>query len=1179
MSDSMRISVSIALAVTATVALARETAPGAASTRLWAAPSAAREEIHHVHHPESVTCSEACREGAKGKVRSASLDPDSLVSLATLRRGDGVVIPLLGGEDVTGRTDLVRTGTSGWVRVAGELTGPRTGSFSLASSGNGFSGRILLSEKDTAYVITEQPDGRVLVQEQHLSKILCFPFPRLDNEPALGAARSPVLVPPIHSSRPGATAVLYMDFDGETVTDPDWNGGATIVAQPPSLSNTQITEVWNRVKEDFWPFNVDVTTDLSRYNSAPVGSRMRCIVTPTDTARPGAGGVAYLNSFDRAGSSFSSTIPCWAFNSGVVGAAETISHEVGHTFGLSHDGRTIPGSGTEAYYEGHGSGAVGWGPIMGAVFSKSLVQWSRGEYLYANNQEDDLAIIGNAANGFGFIADEAGDTRAAAATLHAPGGSVNQAGIISGAGDVDYYAFSAGAAVTVNITASPSTVSPNLDILLELQNSAGTVLASSNPDRALNAAVNHSVPAGFYYVKVQGTGRGTVLGDGYSSYGSISHYLLTGTAGSGGVPPPVLSAEPAVTPGTQNTIYWGAVGAMPSGSPRISTAATQQATATSRTAQSSAAPGTISRGGTASAGTSLARETLRGETGRSPLSVVPWNPGTERYFDPLDRQSDGVMIISLAPSSPPAATPGVVAQSSATAESYAWWDWSGSVAIPDSDLSWDNGVNGDPPSGVPAGAYVTRVSVHHEITHTYIGDLECKVYNSTHEWMVRDNEGGSADNVNETRENATHFAGDDPVQDWYYRVRDTVSGDTGTLTAMQLYVYYDTVPRQPNLTPYQPSGWSDEIVVSKATGTRTDGSPLYPTDTLYVDWAVINNGPSATATRFHTELYVDGVLEYAWYSDPPLDSTDYVYVDDYNIGNLSAGSHTLRIKTDRDNVIAESNEGDNEYVRTITVESGAVTYYAECDDNPGFSSPLASGWIGGTHHTFTGLAPGLTYWYRVKAKWGGEDSIWSNVEHSQQAQSGSVQFKAAAYSVGEDHGSIRIYVSRTGGSSGAASVNYATANGWAVAGVDYSARSGTLNWSDGDSADKHVDVPIINDSTAENDEDFTAALSGASGASLGSPSTTTLTIEDNETTGWQGRNADIQLNGPNVVVAWATSNGWSYLCESTEDLADDPIVWSNVSAGWLVATGATMSATDTAAWSGGRRLYRIRVRP
>ena len=67
-----------------------------------------------------------------------------------------------------------------------------------------------------------------------------------------------------------------------------------------------------------------------------------------------------------------------------------------------------------------------------------------------------------------------------------------------------------------------------------------------------------------------------------------------------------------------------------------------------------------------------------------------------------------------------------------------------------------------------------------------------------------------------------------------------------------------------NLTSYQPAGWSDEIVVSKVTGTNKDGSPLYPSDTLYVDWAVKNNGNSATGATFFTQLYVDGVLHNTW---------------------------------------------------------------------------------------------------------------------------------------------------------------------------------------------------------------------------------------------------------------------------------------------------------------------------
>src|SRR5207247_295316 len=80
-----------------------------------------------------------------------------------------------------------------------------------------------------------------------------------------------------------------------------------------------------------------------------------------------------------------------------------------------------------------------------------------------------------------------------------------------------------------------------------------------------------------------------------------------------------------------------------------------------------------------------------------------------------------------------------------------------------------------------------------------------------------------------------------------------------------------------------------------------------------------NVGNTATAVSFNTALYVDGVLRNTWHSDPPLVATNYVFILDYSIGTLSAGTHTIKIGTDSTGVIAESNESDNEYTKTITV--------------------------------------------------------------------------------------------------------------------------------------------------------------------------------------------------------------------------------------------------------------------
>lgn len=484
-------------------------------------------------------------EGYKGKSARATFEVGALAGLDQLKQGDTISLPLLNGEVVTGQINLVQN-DHGWVRIGGQLTDQPDGSFFFNSNGQDLSGMVMLRGVDKAYDVHGKLDGKLAMQEKAMDEVACTPIPmpiepqNIDGSGAGAGAQA--VAPPVLSSRPNATAVIYLDFDGESVTDPAWNGGQTINAQPSTLTAAQITDAWKHVSEDYWSFNIDVTTDVNRYNNAAVGNRMRCIITPTKTAAPTSGGVAYVGSFDRAGSSYSSTIPCWGFVEGSgKSCAEAVSHEIGHTLGLTHDGRTSP---SEGYYGGHGDGAVGWAPIMGVGYYKSLTQWSKGEYLNANNQQDDIGIIANATNGFGFVADEAGNTRAAAANLTAPNGSVNQAGIISQSTDSDFYKINVQAG-SVNVQANPAAVGADLDILIELQDSSGTVLASSNPDTSLNASINTNVVAGTYYLMVKGTGRGDVLGTGYSAYGSIGAYTLSGT-----VPAAATVVAPSITSAT-----------------------------------------------------------------------------------------------------------------------------------------------------------------------------------------------------------------------------------------------------------------------------------------------------------------------------------------------------------------------------------------------------------------------------------------------------------------------------------------------------------------------------------------------------------------------------------------------------------------------------------------------------
>jgi CARDB protein len=143
----------------------------------------------------------------------------------------------------------------------------------------------------------------------------------------------------------------------------------------------------------------------------------------------------------------------------------------------------------------------------------------------------------------------------------------------------------------------------------------------------------------------------------------------------------------------------------------------------------------------------------------------------------------------------------------------------------------------------------------------------------------------------------------------------------------------------PNLVSFQPAGWSDKLVVSSQQGTQTDSNPLTDAQTLYVSWAVINNGDASTTATFTTELYVDGTLQTFWTSSPPLDASFYSFVTDYALGPLSQGTHTLTLKTDTTSAINESNEQDNVYTRMITVVAGGLPNLVEFQPN-GWSDKL-----------------------------------------------------------------------------------------------------------------------------------------------------------------------------------------------------------------------------------------------
>ena len=128
----------------------------------------------------------------------------------------------------------------------------------------------------------------------------------------------------------------------------------------------------------------------------------------------------------------------------------------------------------------------------------------------------------------------------------------------------------------------------------------------------------------------------------------------------------------------------------------------------------------------------------------------------------------------------------------------------------------------------------------------------------------------------------------------------------------------------PNLTPYQPEGWPDAIVVSTRQGDHLNARRLTSTDPLYVDFAVINAGGSPVTSPFRIDLYLNGVLRASFDAPALLTPRAYRFREDYLIRRLAPGTHTLRIVADGGGAVAESDESDNDYTRTLIVAGDCV---------------------------------------------------------------------------------------------------------------------------------------------------------------------------------------------------------------------------------------------------------------
>ena len=111
-----------------------------------------------------------------------------------------------------------------------------------------------------------------------------------------------------------------------------------------------------------------------------------------------------------------------------------------------------------------------------------------------------------------------------------------------------------------------------------------------------------------------------------------------------------------------------------------------------------------------------------------------------------------------------------------------------------------------------------------------------------------------------------------------------------------------------------------------------------------------------------------------------------------------------------------------------------------------------------------------------------------SVTNTDDDTAGTVQFDQAAFSIAKDGGSITIKVNRTGGAASGVTVDFATSDGTAHAGTDYTATAGTLTFGAGDTSQTFT-IPILNNTIATGATTVNLTLSNPTGgASLGGSS-------------------------------------------------------------------------------------------
>lgn len=181
-----------------------------------------------------------------------------------------------------------------------------------------------------------------------------------------------------------------------------------------------------------------------------------------------------------------------------------------------------------------------------------------------------------------------------------------------------------------------------------------------------------------------------------------------------------------------------------------------------------------------------------------------------------------------------------------------------------------------------------------------------------------------------------------------------VESDEGDNHYSDTFAWRHDAAAMANLTSYRPdTSWLCPLVASSVRGNHHAGPSLNDRDTTFIDWAIVNFGTVTAQPEFYVYLRWEDVPFAGWVIDS-LEGRHYLNVDDY-AELFPSGTHTLTMVIDSTGVVAESNEGDNQYGQAYTwahVAQPNLVPYAPS----GWDYPVVPSNVRGTHT----VGPSLT---------------------------------------------------------------------------------------------------------------------------------------------------------------------------------------------------------------------------